>query len=109
MITNYVRTICPLTCLTCFDETMLIRRLLSPSQCLLRRLCGSASKSLRFSTDSSSSNLTVEGGVDLLMRRRGFVFPNSGIYGGLAGLMDYGPLGIYDIEKSVVVSDVLYM
>ena len=27
-------------------------------------------------------------------KRRGFVFPNSEIYGGLAGFYDYGPLGV---------------
>jgi glycyl-tRNA synthetase len=29
-----------------------------------------------------------------LARRRGFVYPSSGIYGGLAGVWDYGPLGV---------------
>lgn len=29
-----------------------------------------------------------------LARRRGFVFPGSDIYGGLAGTWDYGPLGV---------------
>jgi len=32
--------------------------------------------------------------VASLCKRRGFVFPNSGIYGGLAGFYDYGPLGV---------------
>src|SRR3989338_1623587 len=27
-------------------------------------------------------------------KRRGFVFPHAEIYGGLAGLWDYGPLGV---------------
>ena len=27
-------------------------------------------------------------------KRKGFVFPNSEIYGGLAGFFDYGPLGV---------------
>src|SRR3989344_1579310 len=27
-------------------------------------------------------------------RRRGFVYPNSEIYGGLAGIFDYGPVGV---------------
>lgn len=29
-----------------------------------------------------------------LVKRRGFIFPSSEIYGGLAGFFDYGPLGI---------------
>ncbi len=29
-----------------------------------------------------------------LCKRRGFVFPNSEIYGGLQGFYDYGPLGV---------------
>jgi glycyl-tRNA synthetase len=29
-----------------------------------------------------------------LSKRRGFVFPNSEIYGGVAGIFDYGPLGV---------------
>ena len=28
-----------------------------------------------------------------LAKRRGFIFPGSEIYGGLAGTYDYGPLG----------------
>ena len=27
-------------------------------------------------------------------KRRGFVFPGSEIYGGLAGTFDYGPMGV---------------
>ena len=29
-----------------------------------------------------------------LAKRRGFVYPGSDIYGGLAGTYDYGPLGV---------------
>src|SRR5581483_12395204 len=29
-----------------------------------------------------------------LCKRRGFVYPNSEIYGGVAGLYDFGPLGV---------------
>ena len=29
-----------------------------------------------------------------LCKRRGFVFPGSEIYGGFAGIYDYGPLGV---------------
>ncbi len=31
--------------------------------------------------------------ISALCKRRGFVFPSSEIYGGLAGIYDYGPLG----------------
>ena len=27
-------------------------------------------------------------------RKKGFVFPNSEIYGGLSGFFDFGPLGV---------------
>src|SRR6185436_6551235 len=29
-----------------------------------------------------------------LCKRRGFIFPSSEIYGGIAGFWDYGPLGV---------------
>ncbi len=29
-----------------------------------------------------------------LSKRRGFVFPSSEVYGGIAGFWDYGPLGV---------------
>ena len=29
-----------------------------------------------------------------LCKRRGFVYPNSEIYGGVAGIYDFGPLGV---------------
>ena len=29
-----------------------------------------------------------------LAKRRGFIYPGSEIYGGLAGTWDYGPLGV---------------
>jgi glycyl-tRNA synthetase len=29
-----------------------------------------------------------------LCKRRGFIYPGSDIYGGLAGTYDYGPLGV---------------
>ena len=32
--------------------------------------------------------------VVALTKRRGFVFPSSEIYGGLAGCYDYGPVGV---------------
>ena len=38
-----------------------------------------------------------------LCRRRGFIFPGSDIYGGLASTYDYGPLGV-QLKKNVVDS-----
>ena len=32
--------------------------------------------------------------ITSLCKRRGFIFPSSEIYGGLAGVYDYGPLGV---------------
>ena len=31
--------------------------------------------------------------ITSLAKRRGFIYPGSGIYGGLAGFYDFGPLG----------------
>ena len=38
-----------------------------------------------------------------LCKTRGFIFPGSEIYGGLANSWDYGPLGIHDF---VLLQDV---
>lgn len=35
-----------------------------------------------------------------LCKRRGFIFPSSGIYGGFAGVYDYGPLGV-ELENNL--------
>ena len=35
-----------------------------------------------------------------LCKRRGFIFPGSEIYGGLANTWDYGPLGV-ELKKGV--------
>ena len=35
-----------------------------------------------------------------LCKRRGFIFQNSEIYGGLASTWDYGPLGV-ELKKNV--------
>ncbi|HUX80919.1 MAG TPA: glycine--tRNA ligase, partial [Candidatus Paceibacterota bacterium] len=35
-----------------------------------------------------------------LAKRRGFVFPGSEIYGGLAGTFDYGPYGV-ELKKNI--------
>ncbi len=37
---------------------------------------------------------TMMGKITALAKRRGFIFPGSEIYGGLAGTWDYGPLGV---------------
>lgn len=44
------------------------------------------------SISMSDSNLMEK--IVSLAKRRGFVFPGSEIYGGLAGTFDYGPLGV---------------
>lgn len=41
-----------------------------------------------------SKNLDLMSKVTSLAKRRGFIFPGSEIYGGLAGTWDYGPLGV---------------
>jgi len=41
-----------------------------------------------------AGNLSTLEKVVSLAKRRGFVFPGSEIYGGLAGTWDYGPLGV---------------
>jgi len=41
--------------------------------------------------------MNEEGKLDKIVslcKRRGFVFPGSEIYGGIAGIYDYGPLGV---------------
>jgi len=35
-----------------------------------------------------------------LAKRRGFVFPSSEIYGGMAGFWDYGPLGV-ELKRNI--------
>ena len=42
-----------------------------------------------------------------LCKRRGFVFPGSEIYGGLAGTYDYGPLGAL-LKKNIENSWIEY-
>ena len=37
--------------------------------------------------------LTIEE-MAVFCKKKGFVFPNSEIYGGMAGFFDYGPLGV---------------
>lgn len=40
------------------------------------------------------ADLTLMEKIVSLCKRRGFIFPSSEIYGGLAGTFDYGPLGV---------------
>ena len=47
----------------------------------------------------SDKNITMEKIVSLC-KRRGFVFPGSEIYGGLANTWDYGPLGV-ELRKNI--------
>jgi glycyl-tRNA synthetase len=53
------------------------------------------------STQESNSNLMDK--IISLCKRRGFIYPGSELYGGLAGTYDYGPLGALlkrNIQKS---------
>ncbi len=43
-------------------------------------------------TEATTSNVTLEK-IIALAKRRGFVYPTSDIYGGLASSYDYGPMG----------------
>ena len=43
--------------------------------------------------EDNQNNLTMEKIISLC-KRRGFIYPGSEIYGGLAGTYDYGPLGV---------------
>lgn len=43
---------------------------------------------------SSDKNNDLMQKIVSLAKRRGFIFPGSEIYGGLAGIYDYGPLGV---------------
>ncbi len=49
--------------------------------------------------ESQRPNVTMETIVSL-SRRRGFVFPGSEIYGGLANTWDYGPLGV-ELKRNI--------
>ena len=43
-----------------------------------------------------------------LCKRRGFVFPGSEIYGGLAGTYDYGPLGAL-LKKNIEEHTLIFL
>lgn len=58
-----------------------------------------ASRVLRLpslSRRSFASTAGLQEKIVALCRHRGFVFPGSDIYGGLANSFDYGPLGTSD-------------
>jgi glycyl-tRNA synthetase len=46
------------------------------------------------------ADLTLMEKIVSLTKRRGFIFPGSEIYGGLAGTYDYGPLGL-SLKKNI--------
>ena len=48
---------------------------------------------LRMTTNSESRTVTMEK-LTALCKNRGYIFPGSEIYGGLANTWDYGPLGV---------------
>ena len=54
---------------------------------------GTDGKNQGADTAESSASLTMDQVVSLA-KRRGFVYPGSEIYGGLANAWDYGPLGV---------------
>ena len=49
---------------------------------------------------TTEANLTSLDPIVALAKRRGFVFPSSEIYGGLASCYDYGPLGV-EVKRNV--------
>lgn len=50
-------------------------------------------------TNTTKKSVDMEAIVSLC-KRRGFIFPGSEIYGGLAGTFDYGPLGVL-LKKNI--------
>ncbi len=50
-------------------------------------------------TEQASAKVNMEKIVSLC-RRRGFIFPNSEIYGGLSSCWDYGPLGV-ELKRNI--------
>ena len=47
--------------------------------------------------------------VVALCKNRGFIFPGSEIYGGLANTWDYGPLGVVTSAACVLFEFMLYL
>ena len=48
--------------------------------------------SKKIKTENRDNNLKDK--ITSLSKRRGFIFPSSEIYGGIANTWDFGPLGI---------------
>lgn len=48
-----------------------------------------------FASKAKASSNGLQEKLVALCRHRGFVFPGSEIYGGLANSFDYGPLGLF--------------
>src|SRR5689334_1661015 len=51
-------------------------------------------------SDASKNKVVSLADVVSLAKRRGFLFPGSDIYGGLANTWDYGPLGA-ELKKKI--------
>lgn len=49
---------------------------------------------MTFMSETSSSQVPTMEAIVSLCKRRGFIFPGSDLYGGLAGTFDYGPYGV---------------
>ena len=71
-----------------------------PNDMMLQRLRGQPTRLARVFGRSASTKKAVANEPNLqekvvtLCRHRGFIFPGSEIYGGLANSFDYGPLGM---------------
>jgi hypothetical protein len=70
-------------------RTQLLNRHALGSLCRLSTSAGSPSAAVT----AAGGGATLQERVVSLCKRRGFVFPNSEIYGGLTGSFDFGPLG----------------
>jgi glycyl-tRNA synthetase len=47
-----------------------------------------------------NKNMSILEKISSLAKRRGFIYPGSEIYGGLAGTWDYGPLGV-ELKRNI--------
>lgn len=72
-----------------------------------RRAIASRALSRGFARKATSD--TLQERVVALCRHRGFVFPGSDLYGGLANSFDYGPLGTSSTISSLSPSIFVYM
>ncbi len=53
------------------------------------------------STEGKPANEVKLEDIVSLAKRRGFIFPGSDVYGGLAGTWDYGPLGV-ELKRNIM-------